>query len=167
MSDGVSDTVFYGRWAKRLYVLSVGIYALLAAIFTGLAYAQPRSTVVPLPSQSFLRPPSGSSDAVVERYFKYLHLQNLGNIGQTQGINWVGILDAFAFGAAFLVILYFLVFAWFARRRSGDLYPVEVYNGYITERNGGIDAFNWAAYAVILIYGVFYIAMSLRFGQIY
>lgn len=155
------------RWARRLYVMSVCAYGLLAAVFTAIAYSQPRSTTVPLPSQSFLRPPSGSGDAVVQRYFEYLHLQNLGNIGQTFGQNWIGLSDALAFGAAFLIALYFFVFAWFARRRAGDLYPVEVYNGYITERNGGVDPFNWAVYAVIVIYAVFYIAMSLRYGQIY
>lgn len=155
------------RWARRFYVLTVGVYGLLAMIFVAAAWADPRSSVVPLPSQTSLQPPAGSQDAIVQRYFEYLHLQSLGSIGQTWLTNWVGLLDAFAFGAVFLIVLYFFVFAWFARRRSGDLYPVEVYNGYITERNGGIDPFNWAVYAVVLILAVFYITVSIRFGQLY
>jgi hypothetical protein len=146
----------------------VAAYAALAILFTAIAYAQPsRSTAIPVPSQGFLHPPKGSSDAVVEQYYDYLRLQNYGDLGQTWKWSWTHILDALGFGAAFLVVLYFFIFAWFARRRRGDLYPVEVYNGYITERNGSVDAFNWAVYALIAIYAVTYIAMSLRFGQLY
>lgn len=156
-----------GVWLKRLYVGAVISYVLLAVGVVAVAYAQPSESTIPLPSHAFLKPPSGSSDVVVERYFDYLHLQSIGNLKQTYGINWGGLLEAFSYGAVFLILLYFFVYSWFARRRAGDLYPVEVYNGYVTERNGGIDPFNWALYAVIAAYAVFYIAMSLRFGQIY
>jgi hypothetical protein len=168
MSDdplGTSDRAW--AWAKRLYLLSVLMYALLASVFVAMAWASTQSVTVPLPSKLFLAPPAGSSDAAAEQYFDYLHLQNIGNLGQNSGQNWFGLTEAMGFGAAFLIALYFLVFAWFSRRRSGDLYPVEVYNGYITERNGGVDPFNWAVYAIVLIYAIFYISVSLRFGQIY
>lgn len=155
------------RIARTLYVLAVSMYVILALLFSAVALAQPRTSTVPLPSRTYLAPPSGSSDAVVEKYFDYLALQHLGNIEQTTSVNWLGLMEAFSFGGAFLIILYFFIYAWFARRKTGDLYPLEVYNGYITERNGRVDAFNWALYVAIFVYGVFYIIVSLRFGQIY
>ena len=53
------------------------------------------------------------------------------------------------------------------RRHQGDLYPVEVYNAYITERGGPIDSFNWATYAILLTYMAYYTVINLIFGQYY
>lgn len=153
--------------AKRFYLLSVLMYALLATVFVAMAWAQQRQSSLPIPSQTYLVPPTGSDDVAVQRYFDYLKLQAAGNLTETYHQNWQGLTEALGFGAAFLIATYFFVFAWFARRRTGDLYPVEVYNGYITERNGGVDPFNWAVYALVAIYAIAYVALSLRFGQIY
>jgi hypothetical protein len=66
-----------------------------------------------------------------------------------------------------LISLYFFAFAWYARRRSGDLYPVEVFNGIITERNGPVDPFNYAVWAILGIYIVYYTVIQVLYGQLY
>jgi hypothetical protein len=106
-------------WIKRAYVGAVVAYAILALAFVAVAYGQTRQSTIPLPTYTFLRPPSGSSDVVVERYFEYLNLQSVGNLTESYFPNWVGLIEAFGYGAVFLIILYFFVYAWFARRRTG------------------------------------------------
>jgi hypothetical protein len=154
-------------WIKRAYVGAVVAYAILALAFVAVAYGQTRQSTIPLPTYTFLRPPSGSSDVVVERYFEYLNLQSVGNLTESYFPNWVGLIEAFGYGAVFLIILYFFVYAWFARRRTGDLYPVEVYNGYITERGGPVDPFNWATYTILVSYMVYYSVVNILYGQMY
>lgn len=48
-----------------------------------------------------------------------------------------------------------------------DLYPVESYNGYVTERNGGVDNFNWAVIIVVTLYTGLVIVSNIVNAQIY
>ena len=48
-----------------------------------------------------------------------------------------------------------------------DLYPVESYNGYVTERNGGVDMFNYALIAAVVIYTAIVIVGNVINAQVY
>jgi hypothetical protein len=103
----------------------------------------------------------------VKAYFDYLKLRHWATVKET----YVGDPDTVAtmYGliAVALVLFYYLTFAWFARLKTGDLYPVEVYNGRIAERGGPVDPFNWATYTVLVAYMLFYTVVNVLFGQMY
>ncbi len=44
---------------------------------------------------------------------------------------------------------------------------MEVYNGYITERGGPVDSFNWATYAILVGLVIAYVVWNLIYGQMY
>jgi hypothetical protein len=160
------------RLVKRVrgvYLVTVALYVLLGFVLISAAYAQQasQSELLPVHSNTTMKVPTGSSDRTVQSYFHYLQLQELGGMSERYVINPVGLIEMYGGGGVILVSLYFLMFAWYARLKRDDLYPVEVYNGYITERGGKIDAFNYAVWAVMLAYAVAYISLSLIYGQIY
>lgn len=154
---------------RLVYLVTVALYVLLGFVLISAAYAQQasQSELLPVPSNTTLKVPTGNADVTVQSYFHYLQLQELGGLTERYVISPVGLIEMYGVGGAFLVVLYFLMFAWYARLRRDDLYPVEVYNGYVTERGGKIDAFNFAVWAIMLAYAVAYISLSLIYGQIY
>lgn len=72
--------------------------------------------------------------------------------------------EAFAFAAGMLVSLYFLIVAWFGKRHHEAAYLHETMGDDVLR--GGGDAFNWALYSVILVYGALYVVISLCFGEL-
>lgn len=156
------------RGVYRIYIAGVVLYLILGALLAYPAYATENTLnpLVPVPG-STMRVPTGSDDASVLAYYDYLNLQHANTLKETYDFRWQNFIVTYTIIAAALISLYFFAFAWYARRRSGDLYPVEVYNGFITERNGPVDAFNYAVWAIIGIYMVFYTVIQLIYGQIY
>jgi hypothetical protein len=157
------------RAIVTFFAATAVLYALLGGLLLYSAYAQQtRSTVFPTPNKPIFRVPTGSDDAAVKAFYDYNELRHVSSLEETYFI------DPYYWETMYLVIggilisLYFLAFSWYSRRRgAGDLYPVEVYNAYITERGGPIDAFNWASWSIILAYMVYYASMTLSFGQYY
>lgn len=156
------------RWVARLYVLGAVIYVLLGFVLIAGAYArgQEVNPMIPVPSE-YTEVPTGSDDASVKAYYDYLNYRHLDQLGQTHTLDPLVITTIYGILGGILVIFYFFVLAWHARRPKGDLYPVEVFNGYVSERGGPIDSFNWAVYAILIAYMVYYTAVSLIFGQYY
>ncbi|MCL5736023.1 MAG: hypothetical protein M1274_10635 [Actinobacteria bacterium] len=156
------------RALRRFYLGGVVVYLILGALLAYPAYATENTLnpVVPVPAWS-TNVPTGSDDASVQAYYDYLSLEHFSTMKETYHFNWQNFTVTWAVIAAALISLYFFAFAWYARRRSGDLYPVEVYNGFITERNGPIDMFNYAVWAILGIYAIFYMVIQLIYGQIY
>ncbi len=154
--------------AYRIYIGGVLLYLILGAILAVPAQATENTLnpFVPGPSSS-LSVPSGSDDASVLAYYDYLSLQHSNSLKETYNYNWQNFLMTYAVIAAALISLYFFAFAWYARRRVADLYPVEVFNGIITERGGPIDAFNYAVWTILGIYMVYYTVIQIIYGQIY
>ena len=88
--------------------------------------------------------PTGNDDATVEQYYDYLNLQQLNTLGEQYLFDWQ-------------YLQHHLSGSWrpssssstsssspgTARRRKLDLYPVEVFNGVITERSGPVDPLSW------------------------
>lgn len=123
---------------------------------------------VPVPTLGYLRPPSGASDKVARAYYDYLAKQTFATFGETYHFDLPSFLIMYAFIGGSIVLLYVFVFAWYAGRlRRNDLYPIEVYGGYITERAGPLDILDYFVWAVMLIYVVVYIVITMIFGQLY
>jgi hypothetical protein len=156
------------RVTRRIYLAGVVFYLLLGVLLAVPAYATENTLnpIAPVPGSS-LSVPTGSDDASVLAYYDYLNLEHANSLKETYHYNWQNFLVTYALIAAALISLYFFSFAWYARRRTGDLYPVEVFNGFITERGGPVDPFNWAVWAILGIYMVYYVVIQLLYGQIY
>lgn len=156
------------RWFGRLYLLAAALYVLLGFVLIGTALARGLEVnpMIPVPSR-FAEVPSGSDDASVQAYYDYLNYRHLDYLSETLTVDWLTITTVYGILAGILVIFYFLAMAWGARRSKADLYPVESFNGYISERGGPIDPFNLALYAILVCYMVYYTVVSLIYGQYY
>ena len=157
------------RYMTAIMIATAVLYAALGAFVIAQAYAQQTySWVLPTLNKPYLKVPTGADDASVKAFFDYNQLRHVASLQETYFI------DPYYLGTMYLVIgvvlliFYFLTFAWFARLRTrGDLYPVEVYNAYLTERGGPVDMLNWVAYAVLLCYMATYTVVNLIGGQYY
>lgn len=151
-------------------IVTTVLYGLLGGLLVYQAYAQQTlSTVYPVPGKIIKGGvPTGNDDATVKRYYEYLTLRHVGTVTETYDYDWYYTGTMYLVIGTGLIVFYFLTFAWYARtRHQGDLYPVEVYNAYITERGGPVDSFNWAVYAILGIYMVYYTVINLVLGQYY
>jgi hypothetical protein len=157
------------RSIAALMVATTVMYALLGGFVVYRAYAQQTySWVVPTLNKPYLKVPTGADDKSVNAFFDYNQLRHLASLQETY------FLDPYYLGTMYLVIgvvlliFYMVSLSWFSRQRSrGDLYPVEVYNGYLTERGGPVGALNWVMYAVLLSYMIVYTVVNLIGGQYY
>lgn len=159
-----------GRIITTFFVVSAVLYAALGGVLVYQAYAQQtRSWVIPTPNKPiFDKVPTGSDDAAVNAFFDYNNLRHVSSLEETYIINPYYWGTMYLVIGVILIVSYFLTFAWYSRLRThGDLYPVEVYNAYLTERGGPIDTFNWVVWSVLLTYMVYYTVINLMFGQYY
>jgi hypothetical protein len=156
------------RTMRLIYVVTVVTYLLLGPLLAIPAYATENTfnPIAPIPGPSTVVP-TGSDDTSVLAYYDYMNLRHLNSIKETYIYDWQAFLVTYAIIAAVMVFFFFFVFAWYARRRSADLYPVEVYNGLLTERGGPVDPFNHAAWAILGIYVAYYTVIQLTYGQLY
>jgi hypothetical protein len=160
------------RVARYLAALMIGttvMYALLGGFVIYQAYAQQTySWVLPTLNKPFLKVPTGADDKAVSAFFDYNQLRHLASLQETYFVDPYYLGTMYLIIGVILVTFYALSLSWFSRqRRKGDLYPVEVYNGYITERSGPVDWMNWLLYAVLLCYMVTYTVVNLIGGQYY
>ncbi len=145
-------------------LLTAIIYALLGFMVAWQAYAQTKSVKETGTVQTV---PSGNDEQSVQAYYDYLNESNLLAKHETFVIDWPAIGWTYGMLGALLIVSYFFIFAWYARLRSHDLYPVESYNGYITERGGPVDPFNYASYIVLGSFMTYYAYTQILFGQLY
>ena len=111
--------------------------------------------------------PSGSDDQAVRAYYDYLHNWQLMKIQETYFFQPSMVTWIYAGIGMLIIIFLFITYIWHIRHRQGDLYPVEVYNGYISERGGKVDYFNWAVFSIVGSFALYYAATNLIYGQIY
>jgi hypothetical protein len=156
------------RGIIRFYLAGAVVYLLLGALLAVPAYATENTLnpIVPVPAHTS-NVPTGSDDASVRAYYDYLNLEHANTLKETYHFSWQNFIITYALIAAVLISMYFFAFAWYSRRRSKDLYPVEVFNGLLTERAGPIDVFNYAVWTILGIYMLWYIVIQLIYGQIY
>jgi hypothetical protein len=160
------------RLVVAFMVASAALYAAFGGFLIYRAYAQQTySWVLPTPNQPQppqVSVPTGSDDKSVNAFFEYNQLRHLNSLRETYFIDPYYLGTMYLVIGVILLISYVLTFSWFARLRAqGDLYPVEVYNAYLTERGGPVDKLNWVAYAVLLSYMVTYTVINLIGGQYY
>jgi hypothetical protein len=159
-----------GRLATIAMIVTATLYALFGGALVYRAYAQQTySWVIPtLNKPHNLTVPTGSDDASVKAFFDYNALRHAASLQETYANNPYYLGTMYLIIGIFLILTYVVTFAWFARIRGrGDLYPVEVYNGYLTERGGPVDMFNWVTYVILLSYMVVYTVVNLIGGQYY
>lgn len=157
------------RYLGLTYTILAVLYFLIGATLILVEWLRPRIPYfLQWPNANEMTSvPTGSSDAEVQAYYNYLHNWSLMDLGEKYF--WSPAMLSWAYlGVGMLIIIFiFLTNAWHARQIKGDLYPVEVYNGYISERGGKVDYFNWAVYAIIGSFMLYYAATNLIYGQIY
>jgi hypothetical protein len=158
-----------GRCAAIIMVVTATLYALFGGALVYRAYAQQTySWVIPTLNKPHLTVPTGSDDQSVKAFFDYNTLRHAASLEETYFVSPYYLGTMYLLIGVILIVSYALTFAWFARLRTrGDLYPVEVYNGYLTERGGPVDVFNWVTYVVLLSYMVTYTVINLIGGQYY
>jgi hypothetical protein len=110
--------------------------------------------------------PTGSSPEAVQAYYQYLLSFYINPVVQNVTTNWLII------GAtmAWVAIVAGLVFIYFRRSRSekpSTLYPVETYNGYISESNAGTGLFLYIFFALVVLWLLYTTITNLTQGQLY
>lgn len=124
--------------------------------------------------------PSGSSQGQEDRYFNYLwKLDFINGPHQQVNVQWASIITV-ALWIGVLVLLAYLLTngSYHEQNKRGlatdpngpeiqDLYPVEAYNGIITERNGAVDKFNYFLYAIVIAFAVGLMLSQILNGQVY
>ncbi|HEY3318556.1 MAG TPA: hypothetical protein VGK50_09055 [Coriobacteriia bacterium] len=160
------------RLRKRLnavFGMTAVLYVLLGVALSIQAVAQQRlnPVVSEVGNPTTRAVPSGSDDASVKAFYHYLDLRHFMKEKETYVGDPETAATYYGLVGVAVILFYYFTFAWYARLKSGDLYPVEVYNGYIAERGGPVDPFNWATYAILLAYMVYYTVVNIVYGQMY
>ncbi|HMK92550.1 MAG TPA: hypothetical protein VK576_06090 [Thermoleophilia bacterium] len=159
----------HARFWKRLYIAVVVAYVALGFVFVGVAYGQLERISPNITTTPVTKVPTGNSDATAMAYYDYLQLRHLQQQTETYGVNGVSLIIIYGILGAVLLFFTMAVWIWHTRqkRRLAGVYPVEVYNGYISERGGPVDYLTWSAYGIMLTFMVFYIWWDMIFGQWY
>jgi len=154
------------RW---LYVFVTIGYLLVGLIVVAPAIATTQHTinqVAPIPTYSS-QVPTGNDDATVEQYYNYLNLQHLNTLQEQYLFSWQFFTITYLLLAVFIFVFYVFVLSWYSRMKKLDLYPVEVFNGVITERSGPVDPLSRGTFGIVGVYCVYYIVIHLIYGQLY
>ena len=110
--------------------------------------------------------PTGDTPEVVQAYYQYLLAHYINPTTQNIVTNWflVGVV------LAWVTIVTGLFFIYFRRSRSekpSRLYPVETYNGYISESNADVGVFLYVFFALVVLWVLYITIGDLTQGQIY
>lgn len=110
--------------------------------------------------------PTGDTPEIVQAYYQYLLAHYINPTVQNTATNWflVGVV------LGWVAIVTGLFFVYFRRVRSekpSKLYPVETYNGYISESNAGTGIFLYVFFALVVLWLLYITVGDLTQGQIY
>lgn len=110
--------------------------------------------------------PTGNTPEIIEQYYQYLLSHYINPV--TQNITPNVMLE----GAVFfwIIIVAGLIFVYFRRGRNekpSRLYPVETYNGYISESNADVGGFLWVFFALVVIWLLWITYSNITRGQLY
>ena len=111
--------------------------------------------------------PTGDTGDIVRQYFNYLYTYWLNRISQNYYIHW----DTLAWVGLWIVVLAggFYIYTRWQRytHMSKEPYPVESYNGYISETNGPVGPFLTLFFIGMFVWLVVMTVLNLLNGQIY
>ena len=110
--------------------------------------------------------PTGDTPEQVRANYEYLLAHYINPTAQNIGTNWymVGVT------LGWVAITAGVIFIYFRRVRSekpSKLYPVETYNGYISESNAGTGIFLYVFFALVVLWLLWVTISNLTQGQLY
>lgn len=149
----------------------IAVYLLSGVIVVAKAWADAQSSeepIFPVPGIVYVKPPTGASDSVVQQYYDYLQKMTYATLPEQYHLDVNSLLIMYAVLGINIGGIYVFVIGWYySRLRKNDLYPVEVYNGFIAERAGPVDILNYYLWTLMGLYIVVYIVINLIFAQLY
>ncbi|HZD60600.1 MAG TPA: hypothetical protein VE439_09145 [Anaerolineae bacterium] len=161
---GLRESKAYKR--IKIIVIAVTIlYVIMGLVLSLQAIAQPFESVITTGVVN--KVPTGNDDKAIEAYYNYLAQSRFMTLHQTFIIAAPSLGWTYGVIGAFLILFFFFAYVWYARHARSDLYPVESYNGYITERSGPVDSLNWAFYAIVGSFMLYYMVIQIVYGQLY
>src|SRR5581483_4228461 len=110
--------------------------------------------------------PTGNTPEIVQQYYQYLLDHYINPVTQNVTPNYF--LEGVTLG--WVLIITGLIFIYFRRVRNekpGKLYPVETYNGYISESNGGVGVFLLVFFGLVVVWVLWITISNLTQGQLY
>jgi hypothetical protein len=110
--------------------------------------------------------PTGDTPEIVQAYYEYLLAHYVNPTAQNIVTNWL--LVSVTLG--WVAIVAGLILIYFRRVRSekpSKLYPVETYNGYISESNATTGAFLYIFFALVILWLLWVTVSNLTQGQLY
>lgn len=110
--------------------------------------------------------PTGNTPEIVQQYYEYLLAHYISPVAQNTGTNWIII----GVTLGWVGIVTGAIFIYFRRVRSekpSKLYPVETYNGYISESNAGTGIFLYIFFALVVLWLLYITISNLTQGQLY
>jgi hypothetical protein len=110
--------------------------------------------------------PSGNTPEIVEQYYQYLLAHYINPVSQNIATNWY-LIGATLGWVAIISALGFIYFRKVRNEKPSRLYPVETYNGYISESNGGVGVFLAVFFALVVVWLLFTMVSDLTQGQLY
>lgn len=111
--------------------------------------------------------PTGSDSDTVEKYFDHLYGYYIKQFKFTFRIIPISLFWVLFYLAVLSGFLFFGAMWQRKTRARSEPYPVETYDGYISEGNGPVGRFLWLFFAGIFLWCVGITVMSLTEGQIY
>lgn len=110
--------------------------------------------------------PSGDTPEAVQAYYQYLLAHYINPASQNIATNWlvVGVVLGWV---ALISALFFIYFRRARNEKPSRLYPVETYNGYISESNAGVGVFLYIFFALVVLWLLYVTVSNLTQGQLY
>jgi hypothetical protein len=110
--------------------------------------------------------PTGDTPEIVQAYYEYLLAHYINPTAQNIATNWflVGVVVGWV---AIVSGLFFIYFRRVRNEKPSQLYPVETYNGYISESNGGTGVFLYVFFALVVLWLLYITVSNLTQGQLY
>lgn len=110
--------------------------------------------------------PTGNTPEAVQAYYQYLLAHYINPVTQNIATNYLII----GVTLGWVAIVTGIIFIYFRRSRSekpSKLYPVETYNGYISESNAGTGLFLYIFFALVILWLLYVTISNLTQGQLY
>lgn len=110
--------------------------------------------------------PSGNTPEAVQAYYQYLLAFYINPTVQNVTTNYF--LVGVTFGwVAIIAGLFFIYFRRARNEKPSRLYPVETYNGFISESNAGVGVFLAVFFALVVLWLLYITVSNLTQGQLY
>lgn len=110
--------------------------------------------------------PTGDTPEAVAAYYQYLLAHYINPTAQNIGTNWffIGITLGWV---AIVTGLFFIYFRRVRSEKPSRLYPVETYNGYISESNADTGIFLYVFFGLVVLWLLYITIANLTQGQLY